>query len=221
MCLKSSKSIVSCKQKSCRITRDNLKEYLGNQKVLEKRIDSHDSIGEVNGLAYTQLGGDMLKIEVAAMKGSGKLELTGSLGEVMQESAHTALTCIRTRCDELGIDPEFYKDTDIHIHVPEGAVPKDGPSAGVTMAVALASVFTGKAVRCDVAMTGEITLRGRILAIGGLKEKSMAAYKAGVKTVLIPKDNMRDLEEVDESVKANITFVAIETIDDALTAALV
>lgn len=220
ICRKAAKRIVSGQQKSCRVTRDNLKEYLGNQKILPKEIDERDAVGEVNGLAYTQLGGDILKIEIASMKGSGKLELTGSLGDVMQESARTALTCIRTRCDELGIDPDFHKDMDIHIHVPEGAVPKDGPSAGVTMAVALASELTGKAVRRDVAMTGEITLRGKILAIGGLKEKSMAAYKAGVKTILIPKDNMRDLEEVDENVKNNVTFIPLETIDDALASAL-
>jgi len=220
ICRKAAKRIVSGQQKSCRVTRDNLNEYLGNQKILPKEIDERDAVGEVNGLAYTQLGGDILKIEIASMKGSGKLELTGSLGEVMQESARTALTCIRTRCDELGIDPDFHKDMDIHIHVPEGAVPKDGPSAGVTMAVALASELTGKAVRRDVAMTGEITLRGKILAIGGLKEKSMAAYKAGVKTILIPKDNMRDLEEVDENVKNNVTFIPLETLDDALASAL-
>lgn len=221
ICRKAAKKIVSGDAKSCNVTRRNLKDYLGNPKILPKEIDKADAVGEVNGLAYTSLGGDILKIECATMKGSGKLELTGSLGDVMQESAKTALTCIRTRAERLGIAPDFHKELDIHIHVPEGAVPKDGPSAGVTMAVALASELTGKAVRRDVAMTGEITLRGRILAIGGLKEKSMAAYKAGVKTILIPKDNARDLEEADETVKANVEFVPIETIDDALKAALV
>ncbi|MBE6573262.1 MAG: endopeptidase La [Ruminococcaceae bacterium] len=221
ICRKAAKRIVSGECKSCNVTAKNLKDYLGNRKILPKEIDKDDAVGEVNGLAYTSLGGDILKIEVASMKGSGKLELTGSLGDVMQESARAALTCIRTRVSDLGIAEDFYKELDIHIHVPEGAVPKDGPSAGVTMTVALASELTGKAVRRDVAMTGEITLRGKVLAIGGLKEKSMAAYKAGVKTILIPKDNVRDIEEIDEIIKANVTFVPIETIDDALAAALV
>lgn len=221
ICRKAAKRIVSGEKKCCSITRDNLKEYLGAPKIINKTIDTTDRVGEVNGLAYTQLGGDILKIEVAAIPGNGKLELTGSLGDVMQESAKTALTCIRSRSKDLGIDPDFHKNLDIHIHVPEGAVPKDGPSAGVTMAVALASELSGKAVRRDVAMTGEITLRGRVLAIGGLKEKSMAAFKAGVKTILIPRDNLRDLEDVDKNVRGNVTFIALDTLDDALSAALV
>ena len=202
------------------MTLKNLHEYLGPKKLSDRKIAESDQVGIVNGLAYTQLGGDILKIEVAAMKGTGKLELTGSLGDVMKESARTAVTCIRQRSEALGIDPDFYKDMDIHIHVPEGAVPKDGPSAGITMAVALASELSGRKVRRDVAMTGEITLRGNVLAIGGLKEKSMAALRAGVKTVLIPCENLRDLEEVDKTVKEGIEFIALDNIDDALKAAL-
>ncbi len=220
VCRKAAKRIVTGKCKSCTVTVKNLHEYLGSKKISDRKISDTDQVGIVNGLAYTQLGGDILKIEVAAMKGTGKLELTGSLGDVMKESARAAVTCIRQRCDALCIDSDFYKDMDIHIHVPEGAVPKDGPSAGVTMAVALASELTGKKVRRDVAMTGEITLRGNVLAIGGLKEKSMAALKAGVKTVLIPRENLRDLEEVDKTVKEGIEFIALDSIDDALKAAL-
>ncbi|MBR6514349.1 MAG: endopeptidase La [Clostridia bacterium] len=221
VCRKAAKRIVTGERKSCTVTVKNLHEYLGSKKLIDKKISDNDQVGIVNGLAYTQLGGDILRIEVAAMPGTGKLELTGSLGDVMKESARAAVTCIRQRCDALGIDADFYKDKDIHIHVPEGAVPKDGPSAGVTMAVALASELSGRKVRRDVAMTGEITLRGNVLAIGGLKEKSMAALKAGVKTVLIPRENLRDLEEVDKTVKEGIEFIALDTIDDALTAALI
>ncbi len=220
VCRKAAKRIVTGKCKSCTVTVKNLHEYLGSKKISDRKIPDTDQVGIVNGLAYTALGGDILRIEVAAMKGTGKLELTGSLGDVMKESARAAVTCIRQRSEALGIDPDFYKDKDVHIHVPEGAVPKDGPSAGVTMAVALASELSGRRVRRDVAMTGEITLRGNILAIGGLKEKSMAALKAGVKTVLIPRENLRDLEEVDKTVKEGIEFIPLDTIDDALKAAL-
>ncbi len=221
ICRKAAKKIVSGECKRCTVTPKNLPEYLGAKKLTDKKISDVDQVGIVNGLAYTALGGDILKIEIAAMPGTGKLELTGSLGDVMKESARTAVTCIRQRSKTLGIDPDFYKNSDIHIHVPEGAVPKDGPSAGVTIATALASELSGKKVRRDVAMTGEITLRGNILAIGGLKEKSMAALKAGVKTVLIPRENRPDLEEVDKTVKEGIEFITLDTIDDALSVALV
>lgn len=220
VCRKAAKRIVTGKCKSCTVTAKNLQDYLGSKKISDRKISETDQVGIVNGLAYTQLGGDILRIEVAAMQGTGKLELTGSLGDVMKESARAAVTCIRQRCSVLGIDADFYKNKDIHIHVPEGAVPKDGPSAGVTMAVALASELTGRKVRRDIAMTGEITLRGNIIAIGGLKEKSMAALKAGVKTVLVPRENIRDLEDVDNAVKTGIKFILIDTIDDALNAAL-
>ena len=155
------------------------------------------------------------------MKGTGKIELTGSLGDVMKESAHAAYTCVRTMAEKLSIDSDFYKDKDIHIHVPEGAVPKDGPSAGITLATAITSALTGIPVRKDVAMTGEITIRGRVLPIGGLKEKTMAAYRLGIKTVIIPKDNKADLDEVDDVVKNAINFVMADNIDTVLDTALV
>ena len=155
----------------------------------------------------------MLEVEAAVLDGSGKLQLTGSLGDVMQESAKAAVSYIRSRAKELSVDPNFYKDKDIHIHVPDGATPKDGPSAGVTMATALVSALTGKKVKRDVAMTGEISLRGRVLPIGGLKEKSMAAYRAGIKTVLIPYDNLPDLDEVDPKVKENVSFVPAKNVE--------
>ena len=175
----------------------------------------------MNGLAYTEVGGDMLRVETAVFEGSGKLELTGSLGDVMKESAHIALSFVRSRAKELGIDPMFYKNRDIHIHVPEGAVPKDGPSAGVTLVTSLASALSGIPVRRDIAMTGEVTLRGKVLAIGGLREKTMAAYNAGVKTVLIPADNMRDLSKLDPTVRETLGFVPVKTADEVLERALV
>lgn len=221
VCRKAAKKIVSGELNRCSITVKNLKDYLGAKKSLDKKISDTDEVGTVNGLAYTSLGGDILKIEVAAMQGTGKIELTGSLGDVMKESAKTAISCIRQRSVDLGIDPDFYKSMDIHIHVPEGAVPKDGPSAGVTLFTALASELAGKKVRRDIAMTGEITLRGKVLAIGGLKEKSMAAYRAGVNTIFIPKDNARDIEDVDSSVKESVNFVLCDNVDDILSVALV
>ena len=161
-----------------------------------------------------------MQIEASVLEGTGKIELTGSLGEVMKESAKIAVSFVRSRADELGIDPSFYKDKDIHIHAPEGAVPKDGPSAGVTMTTALVSALTNRPVKSDVAMTGEISLRGNVLAIGGLKEKSMAAYKNKMKTVLIPQDNVPDLEKVDEVVKKNVKFIPVSTLDEVLNLAL-
>ncbi len=216
VCRKAAKKKVIGEEKRITVTSRNLNEYLGSKRTNDKKIPERDLVGCVNGLAYTSLGGDVLRIEVASMPGSGKLELTGSLGDVMKESARAAFSCIRQRSEALSIDSEFYKNRDIHIHVPEGAVPKDGPSAGITLATALASALTNKKVRRDVAMTGEITLRGNVLAIGGLKEKSMAALMAGVKTVLIPKDNLSDLNEVDKTVKDNIEFIPVESIDDVL-----
>ena len=167
-------------------------------------------------MAWTSVGGTILPIEVAVMEGTGKINLTGSLGDVMQESAQAAITCIRAHADILGIDVEFYKNKDIHLHAPEGAVPKDGPSAGITMATAIYSALSARPVKRDIAMTGEITLRGKILPIGGLKEKSMAAYKAGVKTVFIPKDNMPDVDEFDPVVKEAVKFIPCETFTDVI-----
>ncbi len=198
----------------------DLNEYLGNPKYLRENLAGKNEVGVVNGLAWTQVGGEMLTVEAAVLEGSGKLELTGSLGDVMQESARAAVSCIRAMADKLAIDKDFYKTKDIHIHVPEGATPKDGPSAGVTMATALLSALSGVAVRGDVAMTGEITLRGRVLPIGGLREKSMAAYIAGVKTILIPADNLGDLDEVVDVVKQNVQFIPVRTAEAVWAQAL-
>ena len=205
-----------------RVTVDpaSLQEYLGAPRYKMSKLDFNEMVGAANGLAWTSVGGEMMQIEVAVLEGSGKLELTGSLGDVMKESAKAALTYIRSRADSLGIDGDFYKTKDIHIHVPEGAVPKDGPSAGVTMTTALASALTGRSVNKTVAMTGEITLRGRVLAIGGLREKSTAAFKNGMKTVLIPEENKADLDKVNETVKKAIEFIPVSTLDEVLSVAL-
>lgn len=206
--------------KSITITSKNVEDFLGPKKYLDEKLSKTDEIGVVNGLAWTAVGGTMLPVEVAVMQGTGKIELTGSLGDVMKESAKTAVSCVRSKADFLNINPEFYKDFDIHIHAPEGAVPKDGPSAGITMATAIYSALSVRPVKRDVAMTGEITLRGKVLPIGGLKEKSMAAYKAGIKTVVIPKENYRDIDEFDDIVKANINFVPVERIEQVFDVAL-
>ena len=202
------------------VTPENLEEFLGARKYKETDLSLDNMIGAVNGLAWTKVGGEIMQIEASILEGTGKIELTGSLGDVMKESAKIAVSFVRSRANELGIDPTFYKDKDIHIHAPEGAVPKDGPSAGVTMTTALVSALTNRPVKPDVAMTGEISLRGNVLAIGGLKEKSMAAYKNKMKTVLIPQDNVPDLEKVDEVVKKNIEFIPVSTLDEVLNLAL-
>lgn len=203
------------------VTPAKLKEYLGAVRYVREMPEKEPRIGVVNGLAYTTVGGEMLEVECAIMPGKGSLQLTGQLGDVMKESAEAAFTWVRAHSAELGLKDDFYKDKDIHIHVPEGAVPKDGPSAGVTMVTALTSVLTGIPVRQDVAMTGEITLRGRVLPIGGLKEKTLAAYRAGIRTLLIPKENVKDLEEIPPHVLSQFRVVAAEKIDDVLTTALV
>ncbi len=202
------------------VTPENLEEFLGARKYKETDLSLDNMIGAVNGLAWTKVGGEIMQIEASILEGTGKIELTGSLGDVMKESAKIAVSFVRSRANELGIDPTFYKDKDIHIHAPEGAVPKDGPSAGVTMTTALVSALTNRPVKPDVAMTGEISLRGNVMAIGGLKEKSMAAYKNKMKTVLIPQDNVPDLEKVDEVVKKNIEFIPVSTLDEVLNLAL-
>ena len=196
-----------------------VEELLGNKKFLPDTLSKKDEIGVVNGLAWTSVGGELLPIEVAVMDGTGKIELTGSLGDVMQESAKAAITCIRSHAKLLGVDPDFYKNKDIHIHAPEGAVPKDGPSAGITMATAIYSALSSTPVRHDVAMTGEITLRGKVLAIGGLKEKSMAAFKNGIDTVFIPKQNERDISDFDQAVKDKINFIAVENFTEVISGA--
>ena len=223
LCRKAAKRMVDSegKLKSITIDKNDVASYLGARKLTPEKIDDEDLVGVVNGLAYTEDGGDLLKIEAAVLDGTGKLELTGKLGDVMKESAEAALSFVRQVAPEYGINTDFYKTKDIHIHVPEGAVPKDGPSAGVTLTTALVSALSGTPVRRDVAMTGEITLRGKVLAIGGLKEKTMAAYRAGITTVCIPKDNVPDIEEIDEKVKENIKFVPAEDISTVLETALV
>ena len=221
VCRKAAKNIVGQGLKSVTVKAENVKDYLGVRKILPDKIYSDNEVGVVNGLAYTEVGGDLLRVEAATMPGSGKVELTGSLGDVMKESAKAAITYIRSHSEELGVDSEFYKTKDIHIHVPEGAVPKDGPSAGVTIITALASELSGKPVRRDIAMTGEVTLRGTVLAIGGLKEKTMAAYKAGVHTVCIPSENQRDLSEIDPLVRENLEFIPCSNVDQVLKAAIV
>ena len=198
----------------------NLEKYLGVRKFLPDRLPEEDPVGLVNGLAWTSVGGEMLEVECNVVEGSGKLELTGNLGKVMQESVQAAMSYIRSRAKSLGIAEDFYKTKDIHVHFPEGAVPKDGPSAGVTVCTALVSALTGATVRRDVAMTGEISIRGRVLAIGGLKEKTMAALRHGIKTVIIPQDNLKDLEEIDQTVRKALCFVPARTADTVLETAL-
>ena len=221
LCRKAAKKIVEQGCKRVTIDGCDIEGYLGPRKRLPDSIAPVDQIGEVNGLAWTEVGGDVLRVEVAVTDGTGKLELTGSLGDVMKESARAALTWVRSVAAEYGIPTDFYTKKDIHIHVPEGAVPKDGPSAGVTMATAMISALAGIPVKRTVAMTGEITLRGRVLAIGGLKEKSLAAYAAGADTVCIPADNLRDLWKIDPEVKENVRFIPCNRIEDVLAIALV
>ena len=221
ICRKTDMQLIS-KEESKRIsvTGSNLETFLGVRKYLPDRLPCTDEVGLVTGLAWTSVGGETLEVEVNVMDGSGKLELTGNLGDVMKESAHAALSYIRANAQKLGVAPDFYKTKDIHVHFPEGAVPKDGPSAGVTVCTAMVSALTGVSVRRDVAMTGEISLRGRVMRIGGLKEKTMAALRHGVRTVIIPKDNERDLEEIDQTVRRQLNFISAQTVDTVLEAAL-
>ncbi len=220
LCRKCAKKIVSGEAEKISINARNLESYMGKPRFKHDERPKELIPGMANGLAWTSVGGEMLEIEVAVMDGSGKVELTGKLGNVMQESAKAAISCIRGRAAQLGIDENYYNTKDIHIHVPEGAVPKDGPSAGITMATAIVSALTGVSVKGDVAMTGEITLTGRVLAIGGLREKSMAALRAGIKTVIIPAANEPDISEFSDTVKNGITFLPVKTIDEVFKIAL-
>lgn len=220
-CRKAAYKIVTEKKKSVRITKKNITDFLGKAKYTETKAEKENQVGLCTGLAWTEVGGVILPVEVAVLKGKGNLLLTGQLGDVMKESGRAALTCIRARSEKLKIDEKFYEENDIHVHFPEGAVPKDGPSAGITMTTAIVSALTGKKVRADVAMTGEITLRGKVLPIGGLKEKSLAAYREGIYTVIMPKANERDLDEIAPEVKAKMKFIPVETIDEVLKIALV
>ena len=221
LCRKADLKLVEDEElKKITITVKNLPEYLDTRIFLPDEMPEEDPVGLVTGLAWTAVGGQTLEVEVNVMEGSGKIELTGNLGQVMQESARAAVTYIRSHAAELGVDPDFYKNKDLHIHFPEGAVPKDGPSAGVTVTTAIVSALTGRTVRRDVAMTGEVSIRGRVMAIGGLKEKTMAAFRHGCKTVIIPADNERDLEDIDQTVRGKLHFVVAKEIGTVLAAAL-
>ena len=221
ICRKAVKTLLLDKKlKSIKVTAKNLHDYLGVKRFEFGRADTQNRVGEVTGLAWTEVGGDLLTIETASVLGKGKLSYTGSLGDVMKESIQAAMTFVRARADKLGINPEFHEKRDIHIHVPDGATPKDGPSAGIAMCTALVSCLTGNPVKSEVAMTGEISLRGKVLPIGGLKEKLLAAHRGGIKTVIIPKDNVKDLEEIPENAKRDLNIHAVETIDEVLSIAL-
>lgn len=220
LCRKATVSLESG-AKSFKVTGKNIEEYLGKKKFSDDLVSKEDQVGTVNGLAWTSVGGTMLPIEVSVLDGTGKIELTGNLGDVMKESAKTAVSYIRSKASEYGIDEDFYKNKDIHIHAPEAAVPKDGPSAGLAITTAIVSELTGIAIKSNVAMTGEISLKGKALAIGGLKEKSMAAYKAGCDTVIIPLDNKKDLDEISDEVKQVIDFISVKNFDEVLPIALV
>lgn len=218
---KAAKQLLSNKTNEIKFKKSNLTEFLGARKYLSETISKTDEIGLVNGLAWTSVGGELMQIEAGIMDGKGKIQLTGNLGDVMKESASTAISFVRSVAEKYHISSDFHKNKDIHIHIPEGAVPKDGPSAGVALAVAVVSALSKKPIRHDIAMTGEISLRGRDLAIGGLKEKAIAAYKSGVRTVLIPQDNLQDLDEIDDIVKNAVKFIPCKTADQVLEYALI
>lgn len=220
VCRKAAMKVVSDGVKQVKLTQESLEDYLGVRRYHEPQVTGEPLVGVVNGLAWTAVGGEILEVEVNVVEGTGKVELTGNLGDVMKESARAALSYIRGRADRLGIAADFYKSKDIHVHFPEGAVPKDGPSAGVAIVTAMVSALTGIPVRRDVAMTGEVTLRGRVLPIGGLREKTMAALRGGVTKVFIPEENRRDLEEIDQTVRARLTFVPVSQADEVLSDAL-
>ncbi len=220
ICRKADMRLLNGEEKRITVTGSNLPEFLGVRKFLPDRLPSADQIGLVTGLAWTSVGGEVLEVEVNVMEGSGKLELTGNLGDVMKESVHAAISYIRANAKKLGVAEDFYKTKDIHVHFPEGAVPKDGPSAGVTVCTAMVSALTNTTVRRDIAMTGEISIRGRVLPIGGLKEKTMAALRHGVHTVIIPKANEKDLAEIDQTVRNALTFVTAESVETVLETAL-
>jgi len=221
LCRKTAMALNDGKVSRNTFTEENLTDYLGAPRYMREKAAKSNLVGVVNGLAWTQTGGELLPVEVNVMDGSGKLELTGNLGDVMRESCKAALSCLRSRSAELGVAPDFYQTKDIHIHFPEGAVPKDGPSGGIAITTALLSALTNRPVRCDVAMTGEVTLRGRVMPIGGLREKTMAALRAGIHTVILPAGNRKDLDEIDQSVREKLRFVTVETVDAVFAEAMV
>jgi len=216
LCRKVAMELVSTESKRVVINADQLERYLGVRKYHAEKLSKLPQVGVVNGLAWTSVGGEMLEVEVNVVPGNGKVVTSGNLGKVMEESCHSAISYIRSRAAHLGIDSDFYKNQDIHVHFPEAATPKDGPSAGIAITTAIVSALTGARVRCGFAMTGEVTLRGRVLAIGGLKEKTMAAWRNGIHTVLIPADNEKDLEEIDQTVRSGLRIVAVEQVDQVL-----
>ena len=218
---KSALKIVDSPDTQVKVTAKNLEEFLGKEIFIDDFASKKDEIGVVTGLAWTQVGGDTLSVEVNIMDGTGNLELTGQLGDVMKESAKAAVSFVRSNCSKFPIDCEFYKNCDIHIHVPEGATPKDGPSAGITIATALVSALSSKPVNHKVAMTGEITIRGRVLPIGGLREKTLAAYQAGIKTVIIPYENQKDIDDLEDIVKENVEIIPVRNMNEVLKIALV
>ncbi len=220
LCRKAARQIVQEKRTVVKITAQNLHTFLGAPKYRHNKTERNLQVGVATGLAWTEVGGDVLAVEVSTMKGKGKLTLTGQLGGVMQESAQAGFSYVRSRAEELGIEPGFYEKTDIHIHLPEGAIPKDGPSAGITMATAIASALTGRPVKNDIAMTGEITLRGRVLPVGGIKEKVLAAHRIGIRKIILPKENKRDMDDIPVNVKRSLEFVLVEHMDEVLQAAL-
>ncbi len=220
LCRKAALRIVEGKAKRVTVDKDTVEEFLGVRKITHEKPSNSNEVGVVNGLAYTEVGGALLKIETAVMNGSGKLELTGSLGDVMKESARAALSYIRSVADKYEIDPDFYKNKDIHLHFPEGAIPKDGPSAGLAIVTALVSALTGRGVKSDIAMTGEVTLRGNALPIGGLREKTMAAYANGIGRVIIPEENMPNLEDIDPEARENLEFISVRHVSEVLDIAL-
>ena len=220
VCRKIAYTIVQGKKKGAQVTEKNLEKYLGKVLFMDDDISLEPSVGTCNGLAWTSVGGELLKVEVLAFKGKGNLTLTGQLGDVMKESAQAGYTYIRSRAKTLGLEENFSETIDLHIHLPEGAVPKDGPSAGVTMVTAMVSALTGKRVKGKLAMTGEITLSGKVWPVGGIKEKMLAAYRYGVKTVLLPKRNLQDLDELPDNVRKEMQFIPVEHLDDVLEIAL-
>ncbi|MBS6194210.1 MAG: endopeptidase La [Clostridiales bacterium] len=220
ICRKAARKILQDKQKTVEVTKENLEEFLGKSRYSYQKVNEKDEVGIVRGLAWTSVGGDTLQIEVNRMPGKGELLLTGQLGDVMKESAQAGISYIRSVAETYGIDEEFFKKNDLHIHIPEGAVPKDGPSAGITMATAMLSAITGRMVKANLAMTGEITLRGRVLPIGGLKEKLLAAKNAGITNILVPLRNQPDVEEIDEEIKEGLRIVFVEKMEDVLKEAL-
>lgn len=221
ICRKTARDIVSGKTKAVRITAGNVEDYLGIPRYRHTEAFQNEMVGVANGLAWTEAGGEVLNVEVSVMKGKGNLTLTGKLGDVMKESAYAGFSYIRSRADALGLEADFHEKHDLHIHVPEGAIPKDGPSAGITMATAMASALMGVPVKGDVAMTGEITLRGRVLPVGGIKEKILAAHRAGVKNIILPRENEKNLEDIPANIRRKLNFILVEHMDEVLKEALV